>query len=226
MKWEGLAKLPGDALYWLTTVVIRLYLIVMHDPRRMGYGNWPSKGGALVCANHQSYVDPILIGGLCPRPMSYLARDTLFRWPPFARLLSVYHAIPLQREGLGIGGLKESLKRLKRGELLLIFPEGTRTRDGELQALQPGFCALARRGKVPIVPVGIDGPYAMWPRSRTWPRWTGVGIRVVIGESIQPETISSLSDEELVRELRRRLAACVERGRGKPPGGMVEVGGD
>ena len=73
-------------------------------------------------------------------------------------------AIPIDRDGLGLGGIKESLRRLKRGEMLLIFPEGRRTDDGEVADFRPGFTALAVRSKVAILPVAIEGAFAAWPR--------------------------------------------------------------
>jgi 1-acyl-sn-glycerol-3-phosphate acyltransferase len=192
--------------YWLTTVVVRMSVAIANDARCIGIQNWPKEGGALICANHQSYLDPILIGSVCPRSMNYLARESLFRFKPLAALMRLYHAIPLQREGLGIGGLKESLRRLRSGEQLLIFPEGTRSPHGGLQELQPGFTILARRGHVPIVPVGIDGSFEMWPRKRRWPTLTGVRLRFVVGTPITEAEIAEMTDEHLLQVLHSRIA--------------------
>ena len=71
-------------------------------------------------------------------------RDTLFGFPPFRWLINSLDAIPIDREGIGLGGIKESLRRLKAGEMLVIFPEGTRTKDGNVGELKPGFLALAQ----------------------------------------------------------------------------------
>ena len=77
--------------------------------------------------------------------MNYVARETLFRLPLLAPLMRFLDAFPIDREGSGLSGLKETLRRLKRGELVLIFPEGTRTTDGEVAPLKPGFISVARR---------------------------------------------------------------------------------
>ena len=84
----------------------------------------------------------------------------------------------------GSGGIKESLKRLKRGEMVLIFPEGTRTRDGEIAPFRPGFTALAVRSNAAILPVAVEGAFQVWPR---WKKFPGLGrIRVHYGEPILP----------------------------------------
>src|SRR6185369_4246968 len=93
-------------------------------------------------------------------------------------------AIPIDRDGLGLAGLKETLKRLKRGEMVLIFPEGTRTPDGQVAPLKPGFCAIARRANVPLVPVAIDGAFDAWPRFSPVPR--PATIHVEFGPPIEP----------------------------------------
>ena len=103
------------------------------------------------------------------RRMNYLARDTLFTFPPFRWLIHSVDAIPIDREGLGLSGVKESLRRLKRGEMVVVFPEGTRTRDGEIGRFRPGFTALASRSGAAILPVAIEGAFAAWPRWQPFP---------------------------------------------------------
>lgn len=187
-------------------VVARLIGTVCFRVRWVGSENFPSAGGALVCANHQSFFDPVLVGLTCNRRMNYLARDTLFKSPILAPLIRYLDAIPIDREGGGLAGLKETLRRLKAGEQVLIFPEGTRSRDGEVSALKPGFCSVTRRSKVPLVPVGLDGAYQAWPRTAKLPKLGR--IAVVVGEPISPERIAELSDEEVVAELERRIKEC------------------
>jgi 1-acyl-sn-glycerol-3-phosphate acyltransferase len=138
--------------------------------------------------------------------MNYLARDSLFRVPGLAPLIAFLDAIPIDREGGGLAGLKETLKRLKAGELVLIFPEGTRTSDGEVAPLKPGFIAVARRSRVPLIPVGLDGAFQAWPRTSPWPR--PGRIAVVVGEAISPEQVAELSDDDLLAELEQRILTC------------------
>ena len=192
--------------YDATRVLARLVGVVLFRIRCQGREHFPRSGGALICANHQSFFDPVLVGLSCDRHVNYLARESLFHFCPFGWLIRWYDAIPIQREGMGIGGLKESLRRLKRGEMVLIFPEGTRTPNGQVQELQPGFCALARRAKVPLVPVGIDGAFDAWPRGQPLPGLSV--IRLQIGQPLEFEESEELQDRQLIDELRQRMVAC------------------
>lgn len=187
-------------------VVCRFIAVWLYGLRVAGRERWPASGGGLVCANHQSMFDPPLVGLTCPRRMNYLARDTLFRVPGLKQLIAFLDAIPIDREGGGLAGLKETLKRLKAGELVLIFPEGTRTHDGEVALLKPGFIAVARRSRVPLIPVGLDGAYQAWPRTTWFPRLGRLGV--VIGEPISPEQIAEFSDDDLLAELEQRILTC------------------
>jgi len=205
----------GRAVYASSRQVFRLIGAVCFRYKVLGREHWPDEGGALVCANHQSYLDPIIIGCTCDRPLNYMARKSLFRFGLFRWVIGLYNAFPVEREGMGIGGLKETLRRLKHGEMVVIFPEGTRTEDGFVRNLQPGFCAVARRAKQPIVPLAMDGAYDAWPRKRKLPKFHP--ITVAIGEPISVETIQSLSDEALVDEVHQRLVDCHARARATMP---------
>jgi 1-acyl-sn-glycerol-3-phosphate acyltransferase len=171
----------------------------------------PDDGGGLVLSNHQSNFDPVLIGLSCERRLNYVARTTLFRSRMFRLMVAALDAIPIDREGGGLAGLKETLKRIKRGEMVLIFPEGTRTPDGEVHRMMAGFCAIARRGKVPLVPVALDGAYDAWPRQRALPR--PATVHVVWGDPISPACAAKLSDDELVAEVEKRIRACHDMAR-------------
>ncbi len=189
--------------------MICLAAILAYRVRHTGKQNIPAEGGVLVVSNHQSHFDPPMIGIGCPRHMNFLARDTLFRFAPFRWLIRSLDAIPIDREGLGLSGIKESLKRLKRGEIVLIFPEGTRTRDGRIAPFRPGFTALAVRSGATILPVAIDGTFQAWPRWRIWP---GLGrVRVDYGEPILPAEIAGRDERELLAEVERRVRQCHAR---------------
>ena len=193
-------------------VLARLTSVLLFRLRIAGRENWPAAGGGLVCSNHQSYFDPPVIGLTCNRRMNYLARDGLFHVPGLKQLIQFLDAIPIDREGGGLAGLKETLKRLKAGELVLIFPEGTRTHDGEVAPLKPGFIAVARRSRVPLIPVALDGAFQAWPRSARLPR--PPRLAVVIGPPIQPDEVAALSDDDLLAELEQRILTCHATARG------------
>jgi len=170
--------------------------------------NVPRSGGALLLSNHQSFLDPILVGGPLARMMSYMARASLFRNPLFGAFLRLVNVFPVRRGQADREAVRTATERLKHGELLLLFPEGTRTPDGTIQPFKGGFRMLVRRAHVPVVPVVIEGAYDVWPRSRLVPR-LGV-IRVAYGPPIPPEAFEGLSDEaaagRVAREMARLLA--------------------
>ena len=199
-------SLPNRLWYRYLQVSFRLVFAGLFHLRCTGRENEPAAGGAMVLANHQSMFDPPLIGAMLERRMNYMARETLFAFAPLRWMIQSVDAIPIDRDGLGLSGLKETLKRLKRGEMVLIFPEGTRSYDGEVGPLKPGFSALARRAKVPLLPIGIDGAYQAWPRDHAFPGLST--IHVHIGKPIPAEEAAAADERELVAEVERRIRVC------------------
>ncbi len=184
----------------------RLSMTAAFQIRVTGRDYLPAEGGALLLSNHQSNLDPFVIGLSSDRLIDYVARRTLFRFKPFGWFIEWLGAIPIEREGTGFGGLKETLKRIKHGAIVLLFPEGTRTPDGEVHAMKPGFCAIAKRAGVPVIPVGLDGTFDAWPRHQRFPRRSV--IQVQFGQPIEPFEIQAMTDEQLVQEVERRIRAC------------------
>ncbi len=213
LKTPGLAKRSLFKRLWyrFLRVVCRLLAVIVFRYRGRGRPFVPTEGGALMLSNHQSHLDPVLVGLACERRLNYVARTTLFRISPLAWLIDSLDAIPIDREGTGLGGLKETLKRLKRGEIVLLFPEGTRTPDGEVHELKPGFCALAKRAGVPLVPVALDGAFQAWPRTSLLPRPTAVHIQ--FGPPISAAEIATLDDQQLLAEVDRRIRRCHQSAR-------------
>ena len=128
-------SLPNRLWYQFLRWLIYLAGMLAYGVRYSGRKNIPKTGAVLVVSNHQSHFDPPLIGAGCWRRMNYLARKTLFRFAPLGWLIRSLDAIPIDRDGLGLNGIKESLRRLKRGEMVLIFPgrhADPRRRNGPL----------------------------------------------------------------------------------------------
>lgn len=132
--------------------------------------------GLLIAANHQSFLDPVLIGGPLVRPVHFLARTSLFEVPGFRTLLPALNAHPVHRGRVDPEALRTTLRLLRNGETLLIFPEGTRTRDGRLGHFKPGAGSIAIRCGVPVLPVCIEGAFECWPRSQKLPRPRRVAV--------------------------------------------------
>ena len=192
--------------YEVCRTPVCLFALLAYRARYSGIHNIPMEGPALMVSNHQSHLDPPLVGCGCPRQMNFLARDTLFRFAPFGKLIRSVNAIPIDREGGGLAGIKETLRRLKRGEMVLVFPEGTRTRDGEIQRFRPGFTTLAVRSKAAILPAAIEGAFDAWPRWQKFPR-PGV-VHVHYGHPILPSQFHGLEESELLAEVERRVREC------------------
>jgi 1-acyl-sn-glycerol-3-phosphate acyltransferase len=191
-----------------TLLTFRIFLRL----RTSGLERIPPTGPVLICPNHQSHLDPMIMGCLSPRRMNFLAKKQLFRFPPLSWLISFLDSIPIDREGISAGGIKECLKRMRRGEMLLMFPEGTRTPDGEMKTTLPGFVALVKRTGATVLPVGIDGAWDVWPRNRSFPL-PGPGVTVYFGQPIEPAGYQTLEDRELVVLLDRRIRECIQEAR-------------
>ncbi len=192
--------------YKLVRASAVIFSVILFRVRAHGRHYQPPEGAVLVVANHQSHLDPPLIGMLCYRHLNFLARESLFHFFLLRWLIRSLGSIPIDRDGIGLSGIKETLRRLKRGEMVLVFPEGSRSPDGQVGVLKPGFCALARRGGVQVLPVAIAGAFEAWPRNCRFPRPRTVQIQ--FGHPLTPAQIGGYSDEELIAEIRRRLIDC------------------
>lgn len=130
----------------------------------------PARGAVLLVANHSSFLDPPLVGGVSPRQLSFMAKAELFRVPLFGGLIRRLNARPVRREGADAAALRTALRILQDGGVLLMFPEGTRGDEGTLREPKPGAAMLAVMSGAPVVPVFIQGSGRAWPRGRSLPR--------------------------------------------------------
>jgi 1-acyl-sn-glycerol-3-phosphate acyltransferase len=174
--------------------------------RATGREHFPTTGGVLLISNHLSYYDVFVLGVLLPRMLNYVARSTLFT-PLLGPLIRSVGGFPIQRDGMGAQGLKETLKRLRGGAVVTFFPEGTRSPSGELGALKPGIATLASRAGVPVVAAGIAGTYQSWPRGRAFPR--PHPIRIHYGRPITPDQLDGLSADAVLERLAQELSESV-----------------
>lgn len=192
--------------------VVRWFFRMSMMPFRIrvdGMPRYPRRGPMLVLSNHQSNLDPMILGCVCPRPVNYLAKKQLFSFKPLGWFLRWNDTIELDRNA-SLGGIKETLKRLKRKESVVMFPEGTRSIDGELQPIKGGFCTLVKKTKVAIMPAAIDGAWDAVPRDSPFPNFWAT-IQVVFGEAIEPEEYLDLSNEELTELIGEKIKECFEK---------------
>ncbi|OHB55940.1 MAG: hypothetical protein A2Y12_15245 [Planctomycetes bacterium GWF2_42_9] len=172
--------------------------------RFYGIENVPKKGGFILLCNHQSWLDPMFVVVPVNRRCVFAARDNLFRVPVLGWVFKVYSCIPIKRNHADIGAIRECIDRLKNNCGLVLYPEGTRTRDGKIAHVKPGFTLLAKKANVPIVPVVIDGAFECWPRNQALPSLDGK-ISVQYGEAIMPEQIANESDKEFMSDLTQKM---------------------
>ena len=207
--------------------VLRWCFTLLLGYRARGFERLPDAGGALLVANHQSNFDPLFVGLPLQRPVSYMARSTLFPIPFIGWVLRRTYVVPIDREAARAGSIRELVARLEHGFLVGIFPEGTRTHDGELGEFKPGFIALVRRSRLPIIAVGIAGAYEAYPRGHL-PR--PGRVRVVFSRPWQPEEYAEYCERgreaELVAAMRQRVQDCVDEATAWREGRVVETGSD
>ncbi|QDU91192.1 1-acyl-sn-glycerol-3-phosphate acyltransferase [Pirellulimonas nuda] len=204
--------------YRLSQCFLWLFGKIWFRLRTSGAENVPDSGAVILISNHQSHLDPAMIGGFTRRPLSMMARDTLFTGV-FGALIRSYDAIPVDRDGGGLGGIREVLRRLRDDAAVLVFPEGTRSVDGRIQPLKPGFLALVRRGNAALLPMGIEGANDAMPRGAHFPRPRPIAI--VYGEPIAQETLAGMSDDALLEFAARQMADCHYRASFLLGGGSV-----
>ncbi len=180
--------------------------------RLKGHGarNVPATGGVLLASNHQSYVDPPAVACCLDREIHFMARRTLFEIPVLGPLIVALNSFPIDRDSGDVKGVKTAIERLRAGAALLMFPEGTRTRDGRIGRMKAGIRLVAERAAVPIVPVLIEGAFRVWPKGRLLPLPWG-RIDVVFGPPSDPSTLSGDRLRVAVEGLKKELSRIREK---------------
>ena len=208
---------PGSSLVhlWffdLCRETVLWYFRIFHRLRRVDVMNIPREGPVLLVANHQSFYDPPAIGGgIRHRHSDFLARASLFKFKPFGWLISKLNASPIKQGAGDAGAMKATIEKMKNGRMMLVFPEGARTPDGELQKFQRGAAVLLKRAHCQVIPVGIAGAYEAWPRTRKLPIPFRDKIVVCYGEPIASDELRKESADAALEHLRERVEALYEK---------------
>lgn len=178
---------------------------IVHPERRI------EEGPLILAVNHSSYFDPPLAGTCYQRGVFYLARASLLKWPFFGPLFPAMNVIPVERDGNDMSALREVIKKIKEGNGVVLFPEGTRSKDGLLQPARPGIGLVVAKTLAPVQPMRIFGAFDAFPKGSRSLRANP--ITVVIGkplhfaaDDVTPptrETYQRLSDRvmEAIAEL-------------------------
>lgn len=178
---------------WLARGLFSLRVV---HPERM------IESGPLVLAvNHSSYFDPPLAGICSHRGVYYLARKTLLQWPFFGPLFPRMNVIPVERDGNDMSALREVIKKIREGNGVVLFPEGTRSRNGNLQPARAGIGLIIAKTRAPVVPMRIFGAYDAFPKGAKGLHL--VPITIVIG---RPLHFSQADIEPATRETYQRLS--------------------
>jgi 1-acyl-sn-glycerol-3-phosphate acyltransferase len=141
---------------WLATV--------FYSYRSVGTENIPPEGPVILAANHTSFFDPPLVGIASKRAMWFLARKSLLDWPLLGPIFPLINVIPVDRDGNDRSALKNIIHLLAEGEGVVLFPEGTRSRDGKLQKAQPGLGMIVAKSLAPVVPARVFGAFEAFPK--------------------------------------------------------------
>lgn len=196
-------------IYWTGWLLFGAAYRGLFGLRVVGRQHLLTEGPVLVASNHQSYLDPPLIGNLYQDEMTYLARKTLFKGF-FKWLYQQWNAIPVDQERPDMASLKTIIRRLREGHRVLLFPEGARTHDGSIGEAASGIGLVAVKAGVPIQPVRIYGANEVLPRGSAMMRLAR--ITVVIGEAIRltPEECRALSNKEGYEKVTQRIMNAIK----------------
>ncbi len=155
---------------WLMRFLVHVYLAGGLF-RVVGAENVPRQGSLIVCPNHSATLDPPLVPAFLPRSDSWsMAKSEYFKRPLLRWLFDSYHAFPVIRHTADRAALKRSFDLLKRGETLIIYPEGTRIESGKLARPEPGAGFIAQKAGCPVIPVALTGTRECFPKGARWPR--------------------------------------------------------
>lgn len=166
----------------------------------------------ILLANHQSYVDPFFLGAASPWALHFMARDNLFR-PGLKQLIELAGAFPVTRGRRDERAFHHAQGLLAAGNSLVMFGEGTRTRDGNLQPLRGGIEIISRRTGATIVPMALDGPYHLAPRTRSMRYLTAEAVHVAIGRPIRESEYAAWPERGIPERLHPRLDALLTEAR-------------
>ncbi|MBD3380244.1 MAG: 1-acyl-sn-glycerol-3-phosphate acyltransferase [Candidatus Omnitrophica bacterium] len=186
--------IPDTMLYYISRAIFTIIMKVLLRVRIYGTDNLPEPP-FIITSNHASLMDPPLVGLACSSyRVDFMAKQELFDVPVIGAWTRNVGCIPLRRGKNSIKGIKEALRRLRNGYVVGVFPEGTRSVDGNLQEAKVGTGFLVMKARVPVVPVYVYGSAEAFPKGKGIKLGTRVGA--VIGDPVSPEEYSPLAGKE------------------------------
>lgn len=196
------------ALYRACRKAASAFVHTFYRVRYVGKENIPPTGGVLLISNHQSHLDPPLLGtGLGRRNMASLARVGLFGNRFFGWMLRGLGAIPLKQNESDTGAMRAAIAELKAGRILLVFPEGSRSPDGAVHDFKRGTWLLLSRADCLVLPAAVEGAFDAWPRERLLPRLFGQRCMVAYGPPIPSQELKAMGADQGLEHLARVIDA-------------------
>ena len=165
-------------IYFISRNILKLLFKICFRLRIAGSENCPRNGPLIIALNHASFLDPLIAGFAVPRALNFMARDSLFRNKIFGKILMSVNAFPLRREGADLGAMKLAIDKLCQGKAVLIFPEGTRSKDGNLGTPRAGIGLLAVSSGASILPCYIKGSIDALPRGAIFPKFKKISVYI------------------------------------------------
>ncbi len=195
-------------IYQLCSTLARYTALNAFGLQIFGRENIIEEGPAILASNHQSFLDPPLVGSNLHRQIHYLARKTLFDIPVLGKLLPHLNVIGVDRDGADMSALKSVIRLIKDGGCTIVFPEGTRSPDGSLLPARAGLGLIVAKTLAPVVPVRIFGAYDAFPRSAKLPR--SAPLTVVFGEPMRFTKADTAGDpRDVYQQLSDRVMARI-----------------
>ncbi|MBN2104115.1 (d)CMP kinase [bacterium] len=151
-----------NPFYRISAILLPRILKMFFGFKIQGTENFPMTGGVLVAPNHVSMLDPPVVGSACPREIYFFAKQELFQTPLLGNIIRRLNAFPVRREAGDRSAIRAAFFVLQKKRPLLLFPEGTRSKNGQLQSAKSGIGMIALRNKVDILPVAVQGTYKVW----------------------------------------------------------------
>ncbi len=194
-------------LFWWTVVanLVRGAFWLVYRLRCAGRAHVPRRGPIVYVANHQSHFDPAIVGCLvADRPLVSLARASLYAVKPLAWVIRQIGAIPVRLGRADPAAMRAAIAEIRGGGCVLIFAEGTRSRDGGLGPFKPGVLTLLKRANASVVPIAIEGAFDVWPIGRKYPKLRG-RIRVKAAPAIPSDDLLRDPPDVAMDRVRRQI---------------------